>query len=90
MSFTESFDAYLADFGVTATVGQQDVTVIVDGPASDALGVIANRYGAQLTTADAELQSIEEGTALTISGTAYTVTARRDDGTGWTQIELAA
>jgi hypothetical protein len=79
------------DFGVTATIGGSSVTGIfdndfveVDAGGGVPFAVQQPRFLART----ADVSSVSEGTAATISGTSYKVAVRQDDGTGMTTLVL--
>lgn len=90
--------AMLEDFGVSATFTP------AGGAASTVTGIYDTEYqaadmgvGADIATLDprflcrtADVPSVAEGDALTVSGVAYTIRVVMDDGTGMTELVLEA
>lgn len=87
MSFTEDLTPYFADWGVSATIGAATVTGIFDSVYQQALGLVAGS-SPQLVIRSADAGSVANGSAVTVAGTSYTVTAIEPDGTGLTILRL--
>lgn len=87
MAFTEDFAAYFHDFGVVATVDGASVRGIFDNDFLTTLGVTAGT-GPVLLCAAADVTGADQGDAVTINATAYTITAREPDGTGLVLLRL--
>ncbi len=84
---TESLSLFFADFGVNATIGAATVRGIFDAAFAESLGFVGGA-SPQLLCASADVSSVVEGTAITISGLGYTVAEIHPDGTGVTVIKL--
>ncbi len=95
MAFTEDFDAYLAEFGVTVSVTSGvgapfSFTGIYDnGYATIALGEVEMEgTNPMIQCKESDVSSMVNGDALTVNSTNYTVINQRPDGTGWMVLEL--
>ena len=87
MPFTEDFDPFLTDFGVTATLADgSTITGIFDAASVDVL--TAASVGPQLIIKTASVGTLAYGSTLTISGVTYAVRQLDPDGTGMTTLIL--
>jgi len=86
MALTEDFSAFMADFGVPATIGGAPVTVIFDNEYLAALDVESSNPVALAASAD--VSAVVQGDAAVISAVNYTVAGIQPDGTGMTILEL--
>ncbi len=86
MDFAADLPDYLADFGVTATVGGVSVTAIFDAAYADPLNMGGNTP--QLTVATSDLPAVAVGQAVTVNATSYTVVGIEPDGTGVSTLML--
>lgn len=86
MAFAESLPGFFTDFGVTATIGAASVRGIFDAPSAEMFGI--GGTNPTFTCATADVVSVAEGQAVTISAVAYTVTAVKPDGTGVSVLHL--
>lgn len=84
----ENFPAFLADFGVPATLGAAAFTVIFDAAYADPLGIAGTEPRALCVSADVSAATL--GTLININGAAYTVRDKQPDGTGMTVLLLEA
>lgn len=71
-----------------ATIGAASVPVVFDRLYLDALDGEVAGYAPVVTAKDADLMGVVYGTAITVRGDAYTVTAIEPDGTGLTRLQL--
>jgi|CXWL01.1.fsa_nt_gi hypothetical protein len=88
MAFVEDFAAYMADFGVPATLDGRAVRVIFGNAYEHMLDVGAREPRAGLPTTDAGAAT--RGSTLVLAAVTYKVRAVRPDGTGWTALALEA
>jgi len=86
MALTEDFSAFMADFGVAATIGGLPVTVIFDNEYLAALDVESSNPVA--LAASAVVSAVAQGDAAVINAVNYTVAGIQPDGTGMTILEL--
>lgn len=70
-----------------ATIGAATVPVIFDAAYLNAGGMVEST-GPQCQGKTTDLAAAVQGTAITISGQAYTVTGNQPDGTGMTVLQL--
>jgi hypothetical protein len=82
----ETFDTFMHDFAIPATVGGVSVRGIFDATYADPLGMAGNQP--VLTVASEDLPSVAVGQAVVLNATAYTVQAIEPDGTGITTLIL--
>lgn len=82
--------ALLSDWGEDATIGANTVTAIHDTAYLESLNFSGYEPMAVMLTADANANSVADGTSISVGGVDYTVTAdgRQDDGTGFTLLML--
>jgi len=73
--------------GVTATIGSASVVGVLERDYAEVQGIESENPIFTCRTAD--VSSVAHGQAITISGTAYTVRSRQDDGTGITALVLS-
>lgn len=88
--FAEDLSVFLdtADgFAVDAALGGVTVPVIFDAAYTSAGGMVEST-GPQCQGKTGDLAAAVQGTAITISGQAYTVTGNQPDGTGMTVLQL--
>lgn len=86
---TENLAAFMADFGVAATLPNTSVVRgIFDATPKNALGVIGP--DPQFVAATADLSGLAYGNDILINGATYTVRAIEADGTGMTTLSLEA
>ena len=87
MALAEDFDAYLADFGVSAVYnGSTEMQVIFDKAYFAALGV---EGGNPVALAEAaKIPSVAQGDTLLIAGITYRVSSIEPDGTGMVLLQL--
>ena len=82
VALSENLGAFLADFGVTVTRGEDTTTGVLDMPSEVIAGgmVITTDYA--LTIASSALPGLGYGDSLTVDGAAYTVreVRQQDDG----------
>ena len=80
--FTESLDAFLADFGVIAELGSARAKVIFDAPDSDVLGNRAQSTSYAIIYKAADLVNLNHGDSLSVDGVDYQVItcSNIDDG----------
>lgn len=89
-----ALEAQLANAAITqlanavAVVGAAEFPVVFDSEPSEALDGFANVEGPQAAALSSDVASLDHGDAITIDGTAYTVTAMRPDGPGVTVLQL--
>lgn len=91
MAFSESFDSFLADFAVDATVSAGTLSVIFDNAHTGGLnGEVGSTLPiAEAKASDIERLGIEPGAAITIAGLGnYTVREIQPDGTGMSRMAL--
>lgn len=84
---TEDFAPYFVDFGVTATVGLVSCRGIFDSTYAAPLGFTAGSSPMLIVEASA-VPAVAQGTAVSVAGGSYTVTAVEPDGTGLTVLRL--
>jgi hypothetical protein len=83
--------AALADWGETVTIGGVSVTAMFDEPFASAspFGLGVESSGPMLLCKTADLPGdTDHGTAVVVRGTAYTVSGRKDDGMGGSELPL--
>lgn len=89
MAFAEDHSAYLADFGVTATIGGASVRGIFDEASADSFGGLLEGGKPTFICRSADVEAVVRGAELTVNSTAYIVAAApRSDGTGMTVLSL--
>lgn len=90
--FVEDHALFFADYGVTAIVGGETVSVIFDnGYALGSVGPIGMASSQpMLTLASANVPADPVGTAVVVGGVSYTVGAHEPDGTGMSRLLLEA
>lgn len=90
--FVEDHSLFFADYGVTAIVGGETVSVIFDnGYALGSVGPIGMASSQpMLTLATASVPASPVGTAVVVGSTNYTVGAHEPDGTGISRLMLEA
>lgn len=90
--FVEDHSLFFADYGVTAIVGGQTVSVIFDnGYALGGVGAIGMASSQPtLTLATASVPANPVGTAVAVGGGNYLVGAHEPDGTGMSRLLLEA
>lgn len=90
--FVEDHALFFSDFGVTATVGGETVSVIFDngyalgsvGP----IGMASSQPMAKMATANVPINPV--GAPFVIEGANYTIGAHEPDGTGISRLLLEA
>lgn len=80
--------AFLADFGVPATIGAVTVQVIFDNGYQTGLAGTIETTGPTAVGATADLAASVEGTSLVINSVTYKVADNQPDGTGMTTLVL--
>lgn len=90
--FVEDHSLFFADFGQTAIVGGETVSVIFDnGYTLGSVGPIGMASSQpMLTLASANVPASPVGTAVVVGSTNYTVGAHEPDGTGISRLMLEA
>lgn len=90
--FVEDHSLFFADFGQTAIVGGETVSVIFDnGYALGSVGPIGMASSQpMLTLASANVPADPVGTAVVVGGVSYTVGAHEPDGAGMSRLLLEA
>lgn len=81
--FTENTAAFLADFGLSATVGAVTATVLLDQPDEEVLSGRAMSRAYDMTYRVADFPTLARGDAVTVAAASYTVYSpprRLDDG----------
>lgn len=71
-----------------AQVGAAEFAVIFDTEPIEALDGMVDVVGPQASALDADVEVLAYSSAISINGAAYTVTAKRPDGTGVTVLQL--
>ncbi len=81
MAFVENLDAFLADFGVVAVYGSETASVIFDMPD---LIIAGDQISADylITYKATVFTALKYGDAITVDGTAYTVSFTQVVGDG--------
>lgn len=83
---TESMPAFMADFGIAATVGGASVRGIFDDAYLDPLGMSGSQPA--LVCASVDVSAAAQGTAVVVNTINYTVGSIQPDGTGITRLLL--
>jgi len=86
MNFAADNAAFLADFGLDATLNNAPVRIIFDSAYLASLDVESSNPVALLPDGDAV--GVRQGAVLTVLGATYQVVAVQPDGTGFTMLEL--
>lgn len=71
-----------------AQVGAAEFAVIFDAEPVEVLDGLADAVGPQASALSSDVAALQYGSAITIDGTAYTVTGSRPDGPGVTVLQL--
>lgn len=82
----ESFSSFLADFGVTATVGGVSVKGVFENGFADVFGMDSAKPSLMCTSSD--ISAAARGTAVMVATISYTVASVEADGTGMTKLML--
>lgn len=90
MPLAEPLDAFLADFGVPATIGGRAVTVIFDRTVLSELGI--QTENPVITVKHSDMAGVARGDAITVDGMTYRVARIERDptGGGFDAVELEA
>lgn len=88
MAFVEDFRAYMADFGVQATIAGVPARVIFDNRYAEAFDMAMSTSAPQAGLPTENAGAAAQGGTVVIGGVSYRITAVQPDGTGWTVLKL--